>query len=1039
MEKNDYSPVKTGVGVGDVELAEKTSEKVNKVDASNYMDEHMLPLPEMLKAFDTNLQTGLTSEEAAARLERDGLNRLTPAKQKHWLLKAVAHVAGGFALLLWAGSILCFIVYALDGSVENLTLGIVLAVVVTLTGLFSWYQEAKSDAVLQGFMKLAPTTCDVFRDGKFNSIAAEELVKGDIVRLQSGKKVPADVIMLENTGVKVDNSSLTGEAEPVKRTTEASDPSPWRSKNVAFFGTNCVEGTGKTLVARCGDHTAIGGIATLTTGEAAPDALMKMEIERFVHLVGMIAISIGIVFLICALLMGYKTQDSLIFMIGIIVANVPEGLLATVTVALTITALRMADANVLVKSNLIVETLGSVSVIASDKTGTLTQNRMTVRNVIFADGYTTVASHTKQRTAANILDDAKEHKEVVMKENYKPYYLELLKLAGLCNHATFDERESVILQRRTNGDASENALMKFCHSNGNVDKLREDHPEVACLPFNSTNKIMITIHKAVKNNEDGEYLVLLKGAPERVLERCTHWVDPADGSRKPFDDAARTRIVDSNTALATNGERVLAFSQIVLKGLPANFEFDCENLKELNFDLSKLDFVGMISLEDPPRVEVPQAIVCCHEAGIKVVMVTGDHPLTARSIAAQIGILTEADGGKNALIFDVNKSGKERRDETVQGVVVTGNDLAHLNDEDWKYILTRNGIVFARTLPAQKQEIVTHMQEMDHVVAVTGDGVNDSPALKKADVGIAMGSGSEIAKEASDLILMDDNFASIVKGIEEGRLIFANLKKSIAYTLTSNIPEIIPFLVQIVLQVPLGLTTIMILVIDLGTDILPAISFAYEASESDIMKHPPRDRHKDKLVTWQLISFSYLQIGVIQAFAAFTVFFYCLNKKGFTTDFLLKSHLGIDWSDEDKIDPNVCYKNELTTEGVDANGCADFAYRTETLRECQSAFLATIVMCQIGCGIACKTRVTSILDHGFSNVVFNYGLIQETVLIIMVVYIEGFNTGFGTAPFTGSAWGVAIPFTFAIVFYDEMRKWYCRTYPDTKLREWLFY
>ena len=362
------------VKIDELELG-NFNESKDQSTIDNYMDEHMLPIPQMLEALGTNLETGLTTEEAGIRLKRDGFNKLTPPPKPFWLAKLLVHVAGSFSILLWIGSILCFIVYGLDGSIENLTLGIILAAVVTLTGMFSYYQELKSDAVLEGFMKLSPTTCDVFRDGKFETIPAENLVKGDIIRLQFGKKVPADVIVLENTGIKVDNSSLTGEAEPVKRTTEASDPSPWRSKNVAFFGTNCVEGTAKCVVARCGDHTAIGGIASLTTGEPAPEPLMKQEIERFVHMIAAIAVIIGVVFLICSLVMGYEPQASVIFMIGIIVANVPEGLLATVTVALTITALRMADSNVLVKSNLIVETLGSVNVIASDKTGTLTQNR----------------------------------------------------------------------------------------------------------------------------------------------------------------------------------------------------------------------------------------------------------------------------------------------------------------------------------------------------------------------------------------------------------------------------------------------------------------------------------------------------------------------------------------------------------------------------------------------------------------------------------------------------------------------------------------
>jgi len=471
---------------------------------------------------------------------------------------------------------------------------------------------------------------------------------------------------------------------------------------------------------------------------------------------------------------------------------------------------------------------------------------MTVRNIIFADGYTSVATHVKHKTSLDVIGDRDDPATAVMKVNYRKYYEELIKLAGLCNHASFDERESEILKRRTNGDASENALIKFCHSNNNVDKLRAEFPEVACVSFNSTNKIMITIHKQINSND---YLVIVKGAPERVFERCTHYIDPENGEHKYLDVAARQRVVDSNMSLAANGERVLAFAQITLKGLSSNYKFETESLNEINFDLSKLDFVGMISLEDPPRVEVPAAISCCYEAGIKVIMVTGDHPLTARSIAAQIGILRESDGGKLTKIFDPKEAPEIRRDESSTGIVVTGNDLSFLTEEDWDYILSRSGIVFARTLPAQKQEIVSNLQKKDYVVAVTGDGVNDSPALKKADVGVAMGSGSEIAKEAADLILIDDNFASIVKGIEEGRLIFSNLKKSIAYTLTSNIPEIVPFLAQIALQIPLGLTTILILVIDLGTDILPAISYAYEEAESDIMKNPPRNRHKGTVVS----------------------------------------------------------------------------------------------------------------------------------------------------------------------------------------------
>ena len=545
---------------------------------------------------------------------------------------------------------------------------------------------------------------------------------------------------------------------------------------------------------------------------------------------------------------------------------------------------------------------------------------------------------------------------------------------------------------------------------------------------------MVTIHK-IKNSKD--YRLCIKGAPERVMSRCSTYTDTKNGQIGQLNDAVKAEIVESNTKLAKNGERVLAFGEQILKDFPEDFQFETEDITKCNFPMDGFKFCGMLSLEDPPREQVPGAVRACHEASITVIMVTGDHPLTGRSIAAQIGILSEADGGQNAPIYDVALSKTERNDESKSGVVVTGDILKDLDEDDWNYVLSRKGIVFARTLPTQKQDIVDRLQAdkdkggLDHVVAVTGDGVNDSPALKSARVGIAMGSGSEVAKEASDLILLDDDFSSIVKGIEEGRLIFANLKKSIAYTLTSNIPEIIPFLAQIVIKLPLGMTTIMILCIDLGTDILPAISFAYEESESDIMSIPPRDRHNDKLVTGTLISFSYLQIGIIQAMCAFTVFFQSLARQGFSNDFILTGASGFEWGKESS---SMCFKNDKVV-----GGCADYKYRTFALKKAQSAFLASIVMCQIGCGLACKTRLSSILKHGVSNPVFNCGLVQETTLILLLVYVPFLNTAFNTEPIDAEDWLIALPFSIFLLCYDEGRKWWLRENPDHWFYKWLYY
>ena len=705
----------------------------------------------------------------------------------------------------------------------------------------------------------------------------------------------------------------------------------------------------------------------------------------------------------------------------------------------------MAAKNVLVKSNLIVETLGSITSVASDKTGTLTQNRMTVRSVIYPDGTINIAKHKRRETSHDVMEPS----DFSISPSYLPYYKTLLRNAGLCNHAIFDEKVNEILHRKTNGDASESALLKFAHSNGNVYSLRNDYKEIACIPFNSTNKFMVTIHSDPDNDN---YHVLMKGAPERIMERCTSYkvLDQESGEDviKPLTEDDKKTISNSNTQLANNGERVLAFAHGVLENLPKDFQFETEDISNLNFDIDRMEFVGMISLEDPPRTEVPTAIAHCHEAGIRVIMVTGDHPLTARSIASQIGIITEKDGGKNAPVWDKEASPEVRRDMTQTGIVVTGSDLDSLEEEDWDYILSRNGIVFARTLPAQKQDIVARLQLRDEVVAVTGDGVNDSPALKKADVGIAMGSGSDIAKEAADLILMDDNFASIVLGIEEGRLIFSNLKKSIAYTLTSNIPEILPFLANIVLQLPLGLTTIMILCIDLGTDILPAISFAYEEAESNIMKVKPRNRHTDKLVTGTLISYSYLQIGMVQALAAFTAFFFVLNQNGFSTNFILSQEfrteqMGTNWNEDD----SLCYYCSDSSSGpLDPNGgeyggkyCADQSYREDTLSRAQTAYLAAIVCTQIGCGIACKTRLNSIITQGFYNMVFNYGVLQEIGFILLLVYLDPLHIAFGTADLHGLDWVIPIPFSVGIIFYDEIRKWAIRTWPESDFKKWFYY
>ena len=595
---------------------------------------------------------------------------------------------------------------------------------------------------------------------------------------------------------------------------------------------------------------------------------------------------------------------------------------------------------------------------------------------------------------------------------------ELLLCGALCNHALFapGEKEKEITKRKTTSDPSEGAILKFCHSYLSVYEIRDKYKEVACIPFNSAAKWMATIHVAEKGHK-----IIIKGAPERVMERCsTHGV-----KRESLTEEIRNDIDEASREVAENGERVMAFAELDIPDVPHGFEFNTEEPESYNFPVTGFRFIGILSMEDPPRHEVPGAVQCCHEAGVQVVMVTGDHPLTARNIAAQVGIVRNIHGVR-AQIYDTKKPAAIRQDPENPGVVVTGSELDSFNEDDWDYVLSRKDIVFARTLPEQKQTIVANFQKKGLVVAVTGDGVNDAPALKKADVGIAMGSGSQVSHDAADMILMDDNFASIVKGIEEGRLIFVNLKKSIAYTLTSNIPEIVPFLAQVILRIPNALTTIMILCIDLGTDLVPAISFSYEVPESDIMKINPRDRTVDKLVTWQLISWSYLQIGVIQTFAAYTTFFYVFQDDGnISAARLITKAQGVIWLEDD--DNDSCCNTASTCTFTDNDGaCLWYDDRVDLLRHAQTAFLASIIIMQIGCGFACKTRLSSLFTHGFENKVLSMGILSEIILILLLVYAPFLNFAFNTYPMTGVEWLIPLPFAAFLILYDESRKYLFR-------------
>jgi len=990
-------------------------ERMDDLKQELELDVHKVDLDILYKRFDTNIDTGLTTAAAKAGFEKHGPNALTPPPTTPEWVKFCQNLFSGFAMLLWIGAILCFVAYSIQASAyeeppdDNLYLGVVLTAVVVVTGVFSYYQESKSAKIMESFKNLVPQYALVIRDGEKVNIKAEELTLGDIIEVKFGDRLPADMRVVEATNFKVDNSSLTGESEPQTRTPEYTNENPLETKNLAFFSTNAVEGTAKGIVVNIGDHSVMGRIAGLASGLESGDTPIAKEIAHFVHLITAVAVFLGVSFFIIAFILGYHWLDAVIFLIGIIVANVPEGLLATVTVCLTLTAKRMAAKNCLVKNLEAVETLGSTSTICSDKTGTLTQNRMTVAHLWIDNEICDV--------------DTSEDQSGKSEYKTKPGWSPLEVVASLCNRAEFKTGQEglPVLKREVNGDASEAAILKCTElsaqsSNvaGGVLAFREKCKKVAEIPFNSTNKYQVSIHEV-----DGKNHLVMKGAPERILKRCkTIWVN---GKEEPLNEEWIAAYDQAYAELGGLGERVLGFCDYALPEgeFPIGFNFDTD---DENFPLEGLRFVGLMSMIDPPRAAVPDAVSKCRSAGIKVIMVTGDHPITAEAIAKSVGIISAGTLTVNDYAQQVGKTPeeitKEERREHCHAAVVHGGELINIEDKDIDEILMYHSeIVFARTSPQQKLIIVEGCQRMGAIVAVTGDGVNDSPALKKADIGVAMGiAGSDVSKQAADMILLDDNFASIVTGVEEGRLIFDNLKKSIAYTLTSNIPEISPFLIFILADVPLPLGTVTILCIDLGTDMVPAISMAYEKAESDIMKRPPRNPFTDKLVNERLISMAYGQIGMIQASAGFFVYFVILAENGFWPSRLFGLRKA--WDSIAVNDLEDSYGQEWT-------------YRDRKILEftCHTAFFVSIVVVQWADLIICKTRKLSVFQQGMSNWFMNFGLFFETALACFLSYTPGMDKGLRMYPLKWNWWLPAIPFSILIWCYDETRKYLLRRLP----------
>ncbi|XP_078100168.1 sodium/potassium-transporting ATPase subunit alpha-1-like [Sander vitreus] len=1008
--KDEYKLAATSDGGDKKTKKDQTKRDMDDLKKEVDLDDHKLTLDELQKKYGTDLTTGLSYGRAKEILARDGPNSLTPPPTTPEWVKFCKQLFGGFSMLLWIGAILCFFAFTIQSITvdemvnDNLYLGIVLTFVVVISACFSYYQDAKSSRIMDSFKNMVPQQALVIRDGEKKMINAEEVVVGDLVEVKGGDKIPADFRLISAHGCKVDNSSLTGESEAQARTPDFSNDNPLETRNLAFYSTNCVEGTARGVVINTGNRTVMGRIACLVSSLEVGQTPIAIEIDHFINIITAVACTLGAAFCILSMFLGYTWLEAIIFLISIIVANVPEGLLPTVTVCLTLTAKRMAKKNCLVKNLEAVETLGSTSTICSDKTGTLTQNRMTVAHMWF-DNQIYEADTTENQSGASF-------------DRSSTTWAALARIAGLCNRAVFlaEQTNVPILKRDVAGDASEAALLKCIElCCGSVRGMRDKYPNIAEIPFNSTNKYQLSIHK---NSTPGEtkHLLVMKGAPERILDRCSTIM--MNGKEQPLDEELKDAFQNAYLELGGLGERVLGFCHFNLPDdeVPVGFHFDTD---EVNFPTENLCFIGLMSMIDPPRAAVPDAVSKCRSAGIKVIMVTGDHPITAKAIAKGVGIISEGNETVEDIAARLNVPVSEVNPRDAKACVIHGSELKDMSPELLDDVLKHHTeIVFARTSPQQKLIIVEGCQRQGAIVAVTGDGVNDSPALKKADIGIAMGiAGSDVSKQAADMILLDDNFASIVTGVEEGRLIFDNLKKSITYTLSSKIPEMTPFLFFVIADIPLALGTVTILCIDLGTDLVPAISLAYEGPESDIMQRKPRNPDVDKLVNQRLISVSYGQIGVQQAVAGFYTNFVILAENGFYPLDLLGIR-GI-WEDNNINDLEDSYGQQWTYE------------RRKILEfTCQTAYFVSIVIIQVAVLIICKTRTISIMQQGMkSNRVLIFGLFEEVALAAFLSYCPGMDVALRMYPLKFSWWFCALPYTLLVFLFDEARRYCIRRYP----------
>ncbi|NHU44146.1 cation-transporting P-type ATPase [Rhodococcus sp. A14] len=743
----------------------------------------------------TATRSGLKSSEAAARLRRDGPNQLPAPSRVPWWRRLFAQLTHFFALLLWFAAVLALVA----GMPE---LGIAIVVVIVVNGLFAFAQQERAEKAADKLGELLPTSIVVRRDGELSPVHTRDLVVGDVVALGGGDRVPADLTLVVSERCSFDESTLTGESEPVFRATGTP----------VLAGTFVVEGEAEGVVTATGARTRLAGIAALTTSVRRPPGQLDKEIQRIVRTLAFVSVGVGAVFFAVSLLVGISWTNAFLFAVGITVALVPEGLLPTVTLSLAMGAQRMARSDALVRNLEAVETLGATTFICTDKTGTLTQNQMNVVEVWTADG--SVSVHGEGYEPTGSVAGA-------------PSAIARAAEAGRAGVAASKGR---IVHKDGEwhpvGDPMEAAIAAFAARLLSPDSPVPAEEVVRRFGFDPRRRRESVIVRGQ---------LFLKGAPDAVLPRCA---------------AGRALLVQAHSAvedMASRGLRVLAVARRELDDPGSDASPD---LIERDLEL-----LGLLGLEDPPRTTVPRALAAARSAGIRVAMLTGDHPSTAHAIAREIGLLGPDD------------------------MVVQGADLP-ADDQILGALLDRDGIVVSRVSPEQKLRVAKALQARGHIVAMTGDGVNDGPALRQADIGVAMGrGGTDVAREAADLVLLDDDFATIMTAVEQGRATYANIRRFLTYHLTDNVAELTPFALWGLSGglFPLALSVLQILCIDIGTDLLPALALGGEAPSKGVLERPPERRH---LVDTSLFTRVFGVLGPTEALVEMTAFLVALMVAG---------------------------------------------------------------------------------------------------------------------------------------------------------------